>query len=385
MVTPLVVPQVNLNDETVRLVAWRVPDGGEIVEGAVACEVETTKAVSEVQAHATGILRHSRAIGVHVRVGEAIGAIGPTNEAVEAYLAATPLPTAAAESTVTATPKARALAAAKDVSLDDVLRGGVHGTIKESDVRRFLGERDTRTPTSLPAGLMKYLEREGPLPAFDAAVAQGLRRSVDRLVLTSIDMTCRLTSANAAIERAHAAGRMMSVLHLTIAAVARSLPAFPRLMSVAHEGSLYRYRAIDVAFIARTPDGRLFTPVIKAADRLTVNEIAAAAQGATIRLMRGGSTAGLKIDELEGAAFTISQVAVPGTTRVAALPSLGQSAILGLSAERPSLEVVDAAAVIVPVLALTLSYDHALCDGVYAASFLAAVVHHLEHLGSAGL
>ena len=67
--------------------------------------------------------------------------------------------------------------------------------------------------------------------------------------------------------------------------------------------------------------------------------------------MRGTARA----DELEGACFTVSHVPVPGTTRVAALPSFGQSAILGVSAERPSLGLVAGAVVERPVVTLTLS------------------------------
>ena len=85
-----------------------------------------------------------------------------------------------------------------------------------------------------------------------------------------------------------------------------------------------------------------------------------------------------KAEDFDGAAFTISQVPVPGTTRVVALPSFGQSAILGVSAERTSVGWVDGAAVAQPMVTFTLSYDHALCDGVYAANFLAALVKDLE-------
>jgi pyruvate/2-oxoglutarate dehydrogenase complex dihydrolipoamide acyltransferase (E2) component len=311
--------------------------------------------------------------GVHVRVGEPVGAIGPTSEVVAAYLAAKPALKASPSAGISATPKARALAEQKGISLEAIMRSGVQGTIKESDVQKFAGESPS-AHAPLPAGLMKYVEREGPVPAFDAAVAANLRRSANQLILTSIDMNCRLASAHAAVQRAHAAGRMVSTLHLTIAAVARALPKFPRLMSLAHEGTLYRHRAIDVAFVSRTPDGRLFTPVIRSADQLSLEEIARASQAATLQLMRGV----MKAEDLEGAAFTISQVPVPGTTRVAALPSYGQSAILGLSAERQVIELVDGAVAERPAMTLTLTYDHALCDGVYAANFLAALVGDLE-------
>ena len=158
------------------------------------------------------------------------------------------------------------------------------------------------------------------------------------------------------------------------AAAGRVLPRFPRLMSVAFDGALYRYRSVDIAFVARTRDGRLYTPVVRSADRADVHAVAAACQAATLNLMRGA----VRADALEGACFTISHVPVGRTTRVAALPSFGQSAILGVSAERPSLELVDGAVVQQPIVTLTLGYDHALCDGIYAAGFLAELVADLE-------
>jgi pyruvate/2-oxoglutarate dehydrogenase complex dihydrolipoamide acyltransferase (E2) component len=145
-------------------------------------------------------------------------------------------------------------------------------------------------------------------------------------------------------------------------------------MSFAYEGALYRYRAVDIAFVARTPDGRLYTPVVRSADRANLEGIAKVCQAEMLRVMRGAVT----VEELEGACFTISHVPVGRTTRVMALPSFGQSAILGVSAERPAIDLVDGAAVERPLVTLTLSYDHSLCDGVYAAGFLAELTTDLE-------
>ena len=207
------------------------------------------------------------------------------------------------------------------------------------------------------------MEREGDLSAFDAAVAANLRRSTGQLIQASIDMNCRLTAVHKVIQDAHASGRMVSALHLIIAATARALPSFQRLMSFVWEGSIYRHKAIDVAFVARAGDGRLFTPVLRGADKLSIDEIAKTSQAMTMKAMRGSARA----EELEGAAFTISQVPVPGTAACWRLPSFGQSAILGVSAERVAADVVNGAIAPVPMVTLTLNYDHALCDGVYAA------------------
>ena len=161
--------------------------------------------------------------------------------------------------------------------------------------------------------------------------------------------------------------------------LAKALPQFDRLMMLALGGSLYRYRSVDVAFVVRAPNGHLFTPVIRSADAQAVDAIAAKAQVLSMGILRGRA----KAEDLQGAAFTISQVSVPGTTRVVALPSFGQSAILGVSAERTSVAIDDSGAVrAVPTVTLTLNYDHALCDGMYAAGFLAAVVTRLESLAA---
>ena len=368
-VVPLVVPQVNVNDETMKLARWSVADGATVASGDAVCDVETTKAASEVTATAGGVLVQAAAAGAQVAVGAMIGAIGPTREAASAYLASLVSPARSTDGTG-ATIKAAALAAKHGVSLEAVRASGVHGTIKESDVQRFVAA----AAPALPAGLSKFVEREGLMPAFDAAVAANLRRSTAHLILTSVDMDCRLTAAHAVIQEAQAAGRMVSLLHLMIAATARVLPAFSRLTSFMWEGSLYRHTAVDVAFVARSSDGRLFTPVLRGAGTMPLGEIARAAQAAALRALRGTAQAG----EFEGAAFTISQVPVPGTTRVVALPSFGQSAILGVSAERTSPVVLAGAVTAVPMVTLTLNYDHALCDGVYAATFLAAVVKELE-------
>lgn len=367
-VTLLVVPQVNVNDETVVLARWLVADGATVSLGDAVCDVETTKAASEVTASAAGVLVQAAAAGAQVAVGAMIGAIGPTHEAASAYLVSLARPARPADGTG-ATTKATALAAKHGVSLDAVRASGVQGTIKELDVQRFVA-----AAPALPAGLSKFVEREGPMPAFEATVSANLRRSTAHLILTSVDMDCRLANAHTVIKEAQAAGRMVSLLHLVIAAVSRALPSFPRLTSFAWGGSLYRHTAIDIAFVVRAADGRLFTPVLRGVQGLTVAEIAKASQAAAFRAMRGTA----KAEDLEGAAFTISQVLVPGTTRVAALPSFGQSAILGVSAERLSVEWLAGAAAAQPVLTLTLSYDHAICDGVYAAMFLAALVEDLE-------
>jgi pyruvate dehydrogenase E2 component (dihydrolipoamide acetyltransferase) len=388
-VSPLVVPQVNVNDDTVLLVRWLVPQYQRVAAGEVVCEVETSKAAAEVVAHADGILVQSAAPPVRVRIGEDIGAIGPTREAVEAHVDARNAPLRGAtlkDATreVKATPRAVALAGQLGVSIAAVAGAGVHGTVKESDVRKFVeasAGRDEDAQGSTHdairpglAGLSKYLEPSGLLSTFDRAVAANLRRSTSHLILTTLDATCDLASARARIDRALASGRMLSVLHVLIKAAAHALHRFPRLMSFAQGDTLYQYTAVDVAFVVRAADGRLYTPVVRAADRLDLDAMARACQAVTLRVLRGSA----KVEDVEGACFTISQVAVGRTVRVAALPSFGQSAVLGVSAEQTALDLSEGAVVRRSFVTLTLTYDHTVCDGVYAAMFLDALIAEVE-------
>ncbi len=381
-VRPLVVPQVNVNDEFVLFVRWRVPPFASVARGDVVCEVETSKANAEVTAEHAGVLLQRAEPGSRIRIGDVIGAIGPTRDAVVAYAetaGAAAAAAAAGRAEIRVTPRAKALAEEHQVPLE-ALAENVTGTIKESDVRAFMARRGDRVAShaapahDLAPAVLKYVELEGPLTPFDAAIAASLRQSISRLILTSIDMDCRLERARETIQQALGAGRMVTTLHLVIAAAARALARHPRLMSLVHDGAVYRYRAVDVAFVVRDSQGRLFTPVVRGADRLEPDAVARACQAATLQVMRNA----VRAEDLEGACFTISHVPVAGTARVVALPNAGQSAILGVSAERTRVELRDGAAVEVPFVTLTLSYDHALCDGTYAATFLADVVSSLE-------
>ena len=384
-VSPLVMPQLNVNDESVLLLRWTKDQHGAVTAGEVVCEVETSKAVAEVTAIASGVLVQAATPPLVVRIGDHIGAIASTFEEAEKYLAARqPQTLTAGDATVAATPRARALAEQSGVSIETVARAGVHGTVKESDVRTFVAAMTSRAAaprdaakieqTPLSSGLLRYVEPAGFLSSFERAVAANLRRSTSQLILTSVDADCRIAAAQSRIQTLLAGGRMVSLLQVLIAAAAKALPKFPRLMSVVHEGAVYRYRAVDVAFVVRAADGRLYTPVVRAADGLDLAAIATACQAVTLRILRGTA----KAEELEGGCFTISHVAVAGTTRVVALPSFGQSAVLGVSAERSELEMVGGVVVPRPYVTLTLTYDHTTCDGVYAAMFLNAVVADVE-------
>jgi pyruvate dehydrogenase E2 component (dihydrolipoamide acetyltransferase) len=205
-------------------------------------------------------------------------------------------------------------------------------------------------------------------------VAQNLQESLRNVLLATLDVDVDLTRINERIRQAQAGGMMMSLLHVVMCALGRTLSHYDRLISFRDDRELYRYRQMDVAFVVRSPDGLLYTPVVREVDRLDLPEVARSCQTAAMRVHRGR----IKPEELEGACFTVSHVAAPGVSRFVALPNRFQSAILAVAAERSVLTMRDGQVTPTPMTTLTLSYDHALCDGVYAAEFLTRLAKEME-------
>ena len=138
--SPLVVPQVNVNDDSVVLVRWVVAPDAVVTAGDHVCDVETTKAASEVVAHASGVLLQQAVAGSRVNVGETLGVIAQTREEAEAYLADRAAASGRASGGVTATPKARALAERNPRIALQAMLALARSTDGQPDVQRQLLE-----------------------------------------------------------------------------------------------------------------------------------------------------------------------------------------------------------------------------------------------------
>jgi pyruvate/2-oxoglutarate dehydrogenase complex dihydrolipoamide acyltransferase (E2) component len=166
-----------------------------------------------------------------------------------------------------------------------------------------------------------------------------------------------------------AQGRTMSLLAPLLHALGKTLPAFPALLGVLDHDKLYRYRDVDVAFAVRSPAGDLHAPVVRNVDRRSVADIARECARLAKSAMRG------KLDarDIGGACVAVSLIATPNVESFVALPMPAQSAILAIGAPRQEIELTAAGPVARPVATATVTYEHALCDGVTIAEFCAAL------------
>ena len=131
--------------------------------------------------------------------------------------------------------------------------------------------------------------------------------------------------------------------------------------------------------IAVASEKGLVVPVIKAAERLTIPELAAARADVVARA-RGGK---LQQPDLEGGTFTISNLGMYGVEQFVAVLNPPEAAILAVGAIEERAIPMDGTVAVRPLMILTLTCDHRSLDGATAADFLRTVKTFLEEPGLA--
>ena len=162
--------------------------------------------------------------------------------------------------------------------------------------------------------------------------------------------------------------------------MARALKAVPEVNSRWHDDALEILEAMNIGIGTATPDGGLIVPVIKGAERLSFDELAASLSDLTARARSGA----LQTADVRDGTFTISNHGMSGS--LVATPIVinqPQSAILGVGKLEKRPIVVEQNGrdeiVIRPMVYVTLTIDHRVLDGFKANQFLTVFVDSLEH------
>jgi pyruvate/2-oxoglutarate dehydrogenase complex dihydrolipoamide acyltransferase (E2) component len=358
-------PRLNANDDSVTLTRWLAADRATVIPGQPIAEIETEKATTEVTADIGGTLLHAVSAGAKCAIGTPLGYVGATlatAEDLRRTQAQAPAPADVHQPAATA--KARALAAARGIDLAQVTATGA--TIKEHDVERHLAAPGSHGD---PVAYDPRLVLAGEASDHQLRVARDLRRTAQAGVFTTLAYQLDLRGPERMIAAELAQGRTVSLLAILIWALGRTMPEFPALASLLERGKFYRYRDVDIAFAARSPAGVLHAPVVRHVDRLRLDEIARECARLSKAAMRGK----LDAKDVGGACCTVSLLATPNVESFVALPPPSQTAILAVGATRQEIELTATGPVARPVATATITYDHALCDGVTVAEFCAAL------------
>ena len=408
------------------IVRWLVPEGERVEADQPVVEVETDKAVVEIPSPYAGtVLRHGGAEGETIAVGAVLVVIGEAGDAGPAPgpgsggasarpVDTTPEPTAGhaaapivgslseeAEtlqrggpavtteqvSPVKALPIVRKLA--RDLGVDI---GLIHGSGPEGRVTRedVLTAASSSGPEPAPAG-EAHVSPAAPMPSAvpSSAPGQDERRPLSRLRRTiaanmarswaeiphvttfdAVDAT-RLLQIRAALGSRHE--MKIPIEALVVRAVIPALERFPEFNAELDGDDLIIHGSHHIGIAVDTSDG-LIVAVIRDAGPMGVLDIASEVG----RLGTGARARSLAIDELGGQTFTISNIGAVGGGQGTPIIPYGTTAILSIGRAEDGVVAKDGAPVVVPVMPLSLSYDHRVIDGAQGRRFMELVMENLE-------
>jgi pyruvate dehydrogenase E2 component (dihydrolipoamide acetyltransferase) len=423
MATEVKLPRLGQGMESGTVVRWLKQEGDRVEKGEPLYELDTEKVTQEVEAESSGVLLKIAVQEGEVPVGQTVAVIGEEGEEVAEAAEAD------AETEVDETPQEEgSRAPARDEEREEgaaasVARGTSeqvteirepqrNGRAKASPLaRRIARERGidlAQVRGTGPEGriVAEDVERadvapaEAPAAAPAAAAAAAPTAEVEVIPLTSIRKTIarRLTEAWQA-----------PVFQISMSAdMTRALALRERLVELAKEGpkptisdvltriaasSLMRHRRLNAEFVgdevrihpsanvgmAVATDRGLVVPVIRSAERLSIEEIAAR-RAELVDRARGGK---LQQTDLECGTFTISNLGMFGVEDFIAVLNPPQVAILAVGAVEEKPVVRDGEIAARPLMSLTLTCDHRAVDGADAADFLRTVRSMLEEPGLA--
>jgi pyruvate dehydrogenase E2 component (dihydrolipoamide acetyltransferase) len=352
------IPKVGLVMEEVRVVRWLKSIGEGVVAGEPLLEVETEKAVVEIEAAATGRLSQ---ILVPTDSRAAVGDQVAWIETVEAQGAAR----------IRSTPVARKLAGEHGMDLGDIAGTGPGGRVQLDDVQRAI---DSSRPADAAAR---------PLSPMRRALARAMTTShatVPQFTVTrSVDWTELQALRPEFAARLGLAAPKLSVNDFLLQAVARTLIEFPALNARfsgdpdSADARIVPASGAHIGLVVAVDDG-LLVPVIHDVEQLGLAEIARRREDCVERALKGR----LRREEVDGATFSISNLGAEGPDRFTAIINPPQSAILAVGRRRECVVAKEGAIVVRPLSDLTLAVDHRVADGRLASKFLARLVAIVE-------
>ncbi len=375
----VVMPALEMAQETGKLVAWRKKEGESVAKGEPLLEVETDKAVLEVESPADGILAGVKVReGAVVPVGQTIAWIVRPGEILPSEIppselfsqnAPNPARQAPAASDVPEqpvsvgtgakiSPKARLLAKERGVDVVHLRGSGPDGEILASDVL---------AAAELPSATATEPEVLGPIARLMAERTTQSWTSVPHFfVVREVDAGALLAARERlrpTIEQS--GGVRLTQTDLLVALVARVLVKHSR-MNASWSGSGISFnKEVNIAVAMAVKDG-VVAAVIHKPDAMDLGEIALQRRDLTARVQGGR----LRPPDIAGATFTISNLGMHQVDAFTAIISPPQAAILAVGRIADRVVPVDGQPGIRPMMTMTLSCDHRVVDGVRAAAFL---------------
>ena len=392
---------------------WTKQEGESVARDEVLVELETDKITVEVAAPRDGVVtsiakKEGDTVGMNDLLGvleERAGAPAeaPAPAAPQPGAAPAPIPVPAADAAsdegAQTSPAARAIAAEHGIDLAHLKGSGPNGRITKEDVARAVEEKTQPQAASAPAA--PPAPSAPPAPAAPAAPVPSAppqpgretrermsrrRQTIARRLVEAQQTTASLTTFNEvdmskvfelrkrrqeAFVKKH--GLKLGFMSFFTRAVIGALKQFPYFNAELQGDEVVLKHYFDIGVAVGTDEG-LVVPVLRDADRKSFAEIEREI-GELAGRARDGK---LKLEELQGGCFTITNGGTYGSMLSTPILNPPQVGILGMHniVERPV--VVNGQIEIRPIMFLAVTYDHRIVDGTDAVRFLVAIKQMIE-------
>ncbi|HEY1352757.1 MAG TPA: dihydrolipoamide acetyltransferase family protein [Ktedonobacteraceae bacterium] len=426
MAIEVILPALGIAQDSGKIVRWLKSAGEQVVQGELLVEIETDKATVEIEAPASGSLATLVAADAVVPVGQVIATILAPGETEPPPLAAgrtddRPAHRAPRATVVAASVLASRIAADRGIDLGQVRASGQR--VQKADVLAYLqsieqvdgaGSAPVRLVAASPRARRLALVQGRDLATIRGSGPQGAVLAADVLALPAPE-TSALTRRSrqppvgmrdagvgtiwrAMAERtahswatvphfslvrevdasrlvawrthllAHQGTHNVTYTDLLVKVVAVALRLHPRLNSTWSDGRLNLCAEINIGLAVALEDG-LVVPVLHQADALSPGELARQRNTLLVRARAGK----LRLQDLSGGTFTISNLGMYGVDAFHAVINEPQAAILAIGRVAERVVAYRGRPAVRHMLVLTLSCDHRAVDGLRGAQFLETV------------
>jgi pyruvate dehydrogenase E2 component (dihydrolipoamide acetyltransferase) len=394
-------PQLGQTMEEGTIVNCLINLGDEVKKGDVIFEIETDKATLEMESPADGFVKHIFVkVDETLSVGAPLFVLGDKDEAVpQSFVdslagAAPPAPeaTPAVEAApavelarpvpepekpagrVMASPRAKKLAAELGVDLATLTGTGPGGKISEQDVKDAAGAKPARPATPAVSAAEAKLGETIPLNRLQRITAEKMLKSKREIPCFYLTVRVDVTDMVELRAGLNQTGDVkVSYNDFIMKAVATGLKKFPIMTGQLEGQTIKLAETINIGLAISVPDG-LVAPILKDVNEKNVRQIARDSQ-ALAEKARGNK---LAPTDLEGGCITVSNLGAFGIDNFIPIVVPGQCSILGIGQITDTCVPDNGNILVRKLMNMTLSIDHKVTNGAYAAQFLDFVRKLLE-------
>jgi 2-oxoglutarate dehydrogenase E2 component (dihydrolipoamide succinyltransferase) len=357
--------------------SWHKKDGESVAEGEVLLTLETDKVSTEITAEKAGILKIKAEEGAEVKIGEIVATIE------EAGAASAPAPAAPAPvAEPTPAPAKKKAAKSEEAKPAEPVPAPAPVAAPVQEAAPALPEVSSQVLTapssSAPAGSEDRVTRKKLSPLRRKIATQLVLAQQTAAILTTFN-ECDMSAVMKLRKQTQDAfqakyGVKLGFMSFFVKATVAALKAVPTVNARLEGDELITNHFFDVGVAVGTEKG-LVVPVVRDADQKSFADI----EKGILEYAGKAREGKIKIDDLTGGVFTISNGGVYGSLLSTPILNPPQSGILGLHKIQDRPMAVDGQVAIRPMMYLALSYDHRVVDGKEAVTFLVTIKEAIEN------